>query len=278
MESMPPDGRRVCMTPFDEAIALTPQADGRWLGHTHPGWANQVGPFGGIIAAQAMNAVLVQPDRLGDPVALTVNYCAPLADGPYVARVRAARTNRSTQHWIVELEQNGQAVITATALTAVRRPTWGDDEQRMPAVPRPAEVALTSRPATVPWLERYEMRFVEGEVPTHWDGSEHPASLTRLWVRDRPARALDAASLAAFADIFFPRIWLRKALRVPIGTVTMTVYFHGDAARLAEAGEGYVLGQARGQGFCGGYFDHAGQLWSEGGALLATTQQVVYYK
>jgi acyl-CoA thioesterase len=39
-----------------------------------------------------------------------------------------------------------------------------------------------------------------------------------------------------------------------------------------------VLGQARGQGFGSGYFDHAGQLWSESGELLATTHQVMYYK
>jgi hypothetical protein len=31
--------------------------------------------------AQALNAVLQHPERLGDPVALTVNYCAALADG-----------------------------------------------------------------------------------------------------------------------------------------------------------------------------------------------------
>ncbi len=39
-----------------------------------------------------------------------------------------------------------------------------------------------------------------------------------------------------------------------------------------------MLGQAQAQGFFGGYFDQTAQLWSEGGELLATTHQVVYFK
>jgi hypothetical protein len=38
------------------------------------------------------------------------------------------------------------------------------------------------------------------------------------------------------------------------------------------------MGQARAQAFRNGYFDHTAQLWNEAGALLATTQQLVYYK
>jgi acyl-CoA thioesterase len=38
------------------------------------------------------------------------------------------------------------------------------------------------------------------------------------------------------------------------------------------------LGQVRAQAFRNGYFDHTAQLWSEAGVLLATTQQLVYYK
>src|SRR5688572_28854369 len=99
---------------FDQAVALQPQADGSFLGQTHPAWANMVGPFGGITAAQALNAVLQHPDRLGEPVAFTVNFCAALADGPFSAIARPARTNRSTQHWNVELRQGEQTMLVAT--------------------------------------------------------------------------------------------------------------------------------------------------------------------
>jgi len=49
---------------------------------------------------------------------------------------------------------------------------------------------------------------------------------------------------------------LRRARRVPIGTVSMTVYFHADSALLAGTGTGCLLGQARGQEFRNGLFDY----------------------
>ena len=43
--------------PFDKAIKLAAQEDGSWLGHTSASYANMVGPFAGVTAAQALNAV-----------------------------------------------------------------------------------------------------------------------------------------------------------------------------------------------------------------------------
>jgi acyl-CoA thioesterase len=263
--------------PFDAAIALQAQSDGSWSGRTSPAYANMIGPYGGITAAQCLNAVLQHPERLGDPIAFTVNFAAALADGPFELRPRAARTNRSTQHWIVEMLQHGQVVVTATVFTALRRDTWTGQEARMPQVPTAEATPVTERHG-VEWLQRYEMRFLEGFIPSRWNGEEQDQSLSRLWVRDQPPRPLDFASLAALADVFFPRVWLRRAKPTPIGTVTMTVYFHADAAQLAAAGSAPLLIQAQGQGFGGGYFDHSGQLWDASGTLVATTHQVVYYK
>lgn len=263
--------------PFEAAVALTAQTGGGFAGRTSPAYANFIGPYGGITAAQCLNAVLQHPQRLGDPVAFTVNFAAAVADGEFLLQARPARTNRSTQHWIVEMQQAGETVATATALTAVRRPTWGEHEVRMPQVPRPADVPRAHR-AGVEWLQRYEMRFVVGVIPRDWDGQGADESLSQLWVRDEPARPLDFPALTALCDVFFPRIWLRRARQTPLGTVSMSVYFHVDAAGLARAGDGYLFAQARGQGFGGGYFDHSGQLWAASGELLATTHQVMYYK
>lgn len=263
--------------PFDQAVALQALEGGRFEGRTSPAYANMIGPYGGITAAQCLNAVLLHPERLGDPVALTVNFAAALADGAFEVRPRPARTNRSTQHWVVEMVQDEAVVATATVFTAARRETWSGHEARMPEVPTPNDTPRTARHG-VEWLNRYEMRFLEGFIPAQWNGAERDDSLTRLWVRDEPPRPLDFPSLTALADIFFPRVWLRRARFVPIGTVSMTVYFHADAARLAATGSGHLLLQAQGQGFGGGYFDHSGQLWDESGTLLATTHQVVYFK
>jgi acyl-CoA thioesterase len=263
--------------PFDAAIEVRPQVDGSWLGHTHPGYANTVGPFGGITAAQALNAVLRHPQRLGDPISLTVNFCAPVADGPFVVQVRPARTNRSTQHWVIEFQQGGQAVLTATAVTAVRRETWSMDEEPMPACAPPHEVPLSAVLPPLEFFQRYESRNIMGGFPAVWDGSGD-SSLSRLWVRDQPPRPLDFAALAALADISFPRVFIRRATYVPVGTVSMTVYFHANAGQLADTGSGYLLCQARAQAFRNGFSDQSSQLWNEAGVLLVTTHQIVYYK
>ena len=54
-----------------------------------------VGPFGGVTAAQALAGVLKHPQRLGEPVALTINFAAAIADGAFDLIVRPVRTNRS---------------------------------------------------------------------------------------------------------------------------------------------------------------------------------------
>lgn len=263
--------------PFDEAVALQRQTDGGWLGHTHTGYANMVGPFGGITAAQALSAVLQHPDRLGEPVSFTVNFCAAVADGSFTLQARPVRTNRSTQHWSIEMLQDGQVVLTATAVTAVRRETWSLDEEPMPACPSPQSLALPEVRAPMQFVRRYESRPVVGSLPQEWDGSGE-SSLSQLWVRDHPPRPLDFASLTAIADIFFPRVFIRRATPTPVGTVSMTVYFHASAEQLAATGSGYLLGQAKAQAFRNGFFDQSSQLWNEAGVLLVSTHQIVYYK
>lgn len=278
--------------PFDNALRLTPdfgvKAD-QFLGVTSPAWWNMLGPFGGMTAAIALNAVMTHPSRLGDPVALTVNFASALTQGAFTAVASPVRTNRSTQHWVLALRQADASgmetvVLTGTAITAVRRETWSANDMPMPEVAPPDAVARMTPPSeAVVWIRRYDMRPVTGPLPSTWDGgasSDDPqlASLTQLWIRDDPPRPLDFASLTAMADVFFPRIWLRRSVLVPVGTVSLTVYFHAGAEQLAESGTGHLLGQARGQAFRNGFFDQAGLLWSASGTLLATTHQLVYYK
>lgn len=263
---------------FDAAVALQPQPDGSFCGSTSAAYANMVGPFGGVTAAQALNAVLLHPQRLGDPISLTVNFAAALADGPFTVIARPARTNRSTQHWVIEIRQQGEAVLTGTAVFGSRRETWSADQHAMPSVPPPADVERAAGPIRVEWVRRYEMRFIEGAIPSEWHGKDRGSSRSQLWVRDNPPRPLDFASLTALSDVFFPRVWLRRAKPVPIGTVSMTVYFHANQALLASTGDGYLLGQTQAQAFRNGFFDQTAQLWNQAGELLVTTHQVVYYK
>ena len=169
-------------------------------------------------------------------------------------------------------------MLTGTAVTAARRETWGATDVHPPeGVPPPDAAGPPLRFKGFEWLARYDLRIVHGLPPTTLDDSgEH--SLTRLWLRDAPGRPLDALSLTAMADAFYPRAWLRRARRVPAGTVSFTVYFHASPAEFAATGTGWVLGQAQAQRFADNFADQTVQLWNEAGVLLATSHQLAYYK
>lgn len=264
------------MTAFDDGIALQPAGDGLLRGRTVPEWANMVGPFGGITAAALLRAIELQPDVHGQPVALTVNYLAPIVDGDFDISARAVRTNRSNQHWLVELSQGGDVKTTATAVFGIRRETWGDTEPAMPTVPTPVQVS--AGPDNGPtWMRNFDMRYVTGAIPDPADG-ESASSETTLWVRNNPPRPWDFAALTAVCDIFYPRVFLRLGRLLPAGTVSITVYFHADTGALVAQGDDHVLATARAQQYSSGHFDQSAQIWGTGGTLLATSHQIVYFK
>lgn len=266
------------MSAFDDAVTLKAQADGSWLGHTSPAYANMVGPFGGITAAVMLNAVMSEPGRAGEPLALTVNFAAPVAEGAYHVRARLLRNNRTTQHWSIELVQRGGIVATGSAISGFRRKTWSAAEAAMPGdLPRPESLHRMPLDGRPPWVQRYDMRFVAGGLPA-FDGQEQPHSSSCLWIRDDPPRPLDFLALAAICDNFFPRIYLRRRKRSSAGTISLTTYFHGDRGMIADQADRFVLGVARALNFRDGFFDQSAEVWSDAGGLLAATHQLVYFR
>lgn len=275
---MPESDISVSTHVFDAALDLKSLGDGRTEGRTHPAYANMVGPFGGTTAATLLRAVEQHPDVLGTPLSLTVNFAGPIADGPFQIEARAVRTNRSTQHWSLELTQNGEVATTATAVFGVRRPTWSATEAVAPTAPPADDVEPTLFPDFIAWGSNYEMRFVEGGLPSVAGADEHPDSTSTLWVRDTPSRPLDFASLTALGDVFYPRVFLRRGHALPAGTVSLTVHYHADADTVAAQSDDAVLATARAQRFGHGYFDQSAQLWGRDDTLLATSHQLVYFK
>jgi acyl-CoA thioesterase len=261
--------------PFDRAIELEAAGD-VICGTTQPEWANMVGPFGGITAAILVRAIELQADCLGEPVALTINFAAPIVDGDFEISCRAPRTNRTNQHWIAEISQNGAVTTTATAVFGIRRDTWSDIETVLPQVPPPEQLDRSINEALPDWVRLYDMRFTEGGV-FGAAGQPGSSSSTTLWVRDVAQRRVDYPALAALSDVFVPRVFLRRGV-VPAGTISLTTYFHADAGELEMLGGDFVLGTAHANRFHGGFFDQSARLWSRSGALLATSHQMVYFK
>ena len=174
-----------------------------------------VGPFGGITAAALIHAIETHPDRIGEPLALTVNFAAPIADGDFDITLRAARTNRTNQHWILELSQDGDVKTTATALFGLAATPGATPKRSPPSAPPPEQIVPSEgQGAVVVWARLYDMRFAEGPLPGE-DPQPSPSSTTTLWVRDNAQRRVDYPALAALCDVFYPRVFLRRGDRAP---------------------------------------------------------------
>ncbi len=261
--------------PFDHAIALERIDADRYAGRTSDAYWNSISPFGGVTVATILNALQLHPKRLGDPLALTVNFAGAIQKGEFEVRVRPVRTGRTVQHWSFELLQAGEAdaLITGSAVFAPARATWSDTEARMPEVPPPQGIATAPQPPHIPFLQRYAMRYVDGNPLQACDDST-----TCCWLSDLPLRKLDFPSLAALCDALIPRLFVRQGASSPVATVTLSVNFHVDGNELAAQTGCHTFTRARANAFQRGFYDQDALLWSESGRLLASTHQVVWYR
>ncbi len=266
--------------PLDAATNLTLVGTGAYEGTTSEAYWNLAGPFGGIVAATLLRAVLKHPDRIGEPIALTVNFCAPIASGKFEVTATPTRTNRSTQHWEFKLVQGEGALVAAsgTAITASRPQTWEHHPVQQPAVPAAKETPVFAT-SGLKWLEQYEFRFARGAPQLQSTPAiEAFETLSHFWVKDALPRDLDYVSLAALSDTPFARIFQARGAIVPFGTVSLTTYFHGGSDEIADQGSTALLGVADAHIFHRGFHDQSAQFWSAQGRLLATSNQIVYFR
>jgi len=266
--------------PFDTATRVE-LADGRFTGATSDDYHAFVGQFGGATAATLLRALMQHPERAGDPLAFTVNFCAPVASGTFDLAPRLVKATRSTQHWSVELTQPEAGVAAfATAVFAQRRETWSHQPSAMPQTAAYEDTPVYGRAGVAAsWIRQFEFRFAENEP--NFSGTPHaePASAhTKAWIGHSVPRPIDLLSLSAIADAFFARIFHVRGELLPIGTVSMTTYFHADAADLAAEPINAVLGVADANVFHKSFSDQHGELWSPSGRLLATSHQITYFK
>jgi len=270
------------MHPLDEATMLDGDAAAPVRrGRTHDAYWTFIGPFGGASAATALRAVLEHPRRAGDPLAATVNFCAPIDRGEFDVHVRLARANRSSQHWQVEFRQGSsdEAVLTASVVTAARRESWSHQPARPPALPAPETMRAFDQRPSLSWVAQYGFRFAEGLfAPT--DAIPDPPRSARsvLWLQDELPRALDFVSLLAMSDAFFGRIFQVIGRIPPFGTVSMTTYFHAAADELVAHGTLPLAAVADARVFHRSFGDQTAELYGSGGQLLATSVQIAYFR
>lgn len=259
------------MGTISEALRVDPHAGGHWLAHADPDHQSITGMFGGWTTAVALSGVLQASTSEMVPVSITINFVGSIEPGADV-EIRPSRIggSRSLEHWSVTVTAGEVVYASALVVLANRRETEAHLEPPMPVVPDPSTLERFKAPG--PQGEQAEM-YPVGEW-AYGGGNTHSGH----WLRDANGRPADHLLLAYLADQYAPRSFFWGAGFRPSATLTMSVYFYATDEELRAVGTDFILNEAvgtRGEESISG--SHV-RLWSRHGALLATTEQLAWYR
>lgn len=263
------------MGSLDEAVALEPAGPGRWQAYADPDHESINGMFGGWTSAVSLAAVMASADDALRPSALTVNYLAAVTPGTkQMVQVKRLGGSRSTDHWRADLRaaDTGDLQASASVVLTARRPTDGHDQWVMPDAAEPEILEEFHAPGTQG--QQTDIRNVTGTEASYGCGDTR----TLAWIAMASHRPLDHLQLAYLADQYAPRSFYWGVGVRPSATLTMSVYFHATDDDLAEAGGGYLLNEASGTRGANATSGQQARLWSRTGTLLATTEQLAWYR
>ncbi len=262
------------MSQLDDALALRPAEEGLWLAFADPRYEAMTGMYGGWTAAVLLRAVTLAADPLYTPSALTLNYIQKVEPGRDVfIRVRCVGGSRSIQHWQADVLQVAAGPVLAHAMLvlAARRETDGHTEPSMPAAPDPETLEDFYLPFTRNNIAL--KRLVHGYPPF---ARSDTASVE--WVREFTGRTLDHVQLAFLSDLYLPRPFFWSAAPRPYATLALSVYFHATQAEIETVGADFILNEAIGTRGGHSISGQQARLWSRDGTLLATTEQLGWFR
>ncbi|WP_420433596.1 acyl-CoA thioesterase [Hyphobacterium sp.] len=262
---------------FDDALALSPEDKderrARFSGTTPQAYQNMIGPFGGVSAALLAQGMKMSARDDLELVSITTDFMTGLQAGPYSLSSICHRSGRSTQFWAANIQQEGTSspALRGTAIFGERRRTAEWTEGAMPDAPAPEACDAFKPPRT--WAEHISIKPC-----LNTDIFNASSTRNALWVKFTEPRPLDDVGLVCLADTPTPRVFFVVHDFAVLSTVSMTVYLHASKDDLAEAGPDWIMMDANAGRGGGGFYDQHTRIWSRAGKLLATTQQMVWYK
>jgi acyl-CoA thioesterase len=260
------------MATLDDALRVRADGPNRWLAFADPDHESINAMFGGWTAAVALAAVIGSAEAPASPSAISINYLAAISPGDDVTiEVEHLGGGRSIGHWRADVRpRSGDTLLaTATVVLANRRATDPHDQFVFPSGPDPDSLDVFHAPGAQG--QQTLIRPIHGDYSSGDTTSSH-------WIRAVSGRPLDHLQLVYLADQYAPRSFFWGDGPRPSATLTMSVYLHATDDEIAEVGDDYVLTEATGTR---GEHSTSGQqarIWSRRGALLATTEQLAWYR
>ena len=261
---------------FDRETALIPLDADNYTIEASDIYRNPTGmAFGGWVAAITAKAVVMHEARKSLIVSQSTTYLSGIGPGEVEVSVKLLKSGNSTQFWRVELLQNGNLAIAADIITSNRRHTDLDYQLQMPDTKSPEEsVSLQDvNPMAPQWIATFDQRIAKG-VP--FTKNETPESL--VWIKESDGRPLDRVSLFSMLDTPMPRTFFVSDTPRMGSTVSMSCYIYATDEDITAAGSDYLLLRIDGATARNSVTDSRVELWSQSGTLLATSNQIGFFR
>lgn len=257
-------------------IALSPVGRGRWTTHAAQAWRNPGGGlWGGYALGLCVRALEAEAEAQGEALSMTLTYAAGLPAGELDVRTRRLRQGGSIGVWEVELRPSGAEEVGVHGMVTLARrpPTPPFAFAKLPQAPAPEDLPAPEHPAGMQHFgaQAFERRTLDGFPPQVGGDSRSLA-----WVRPRLG-GWDKALLAMVTDNSAPRA-MYALERVMTTTLSLTVYLHATAPELAALKDDFILIECEGRVGGGGASDERSSYWSRDGRLLATSEQLAWYR
>lgn len=245
---------------------------------TDPRFWNQIGPFGGWLAATLLEAITRSAQEPWPVLSVQVHFLGAVKDGALDIRVQPVRRQRTLALWRAQLHQDGQVAVEAEAILAAARtdqPAWPASAAagRMPAMPAPHTLPRWHGvDGIAPFVRAFDYRLFSGapfEAATQAD--------TTGWLRLEAPTAFSApAKLLMLTDAWFPALWSALPRPAPVTTVSLHVLFNPQALPRVGPDNDYLAVHHRADAVAHGWGHECGNLWWPDGQLAAQAQQLTW--
>jgi acyl-CoA thioesterase len=257
---------------LEASLAIEQTGPGLWAAVASPQYEANSGMFGGWTAALLLKTILSEAESAGSASAMTVNFVNRVVPGARL-EVRTIRLGggRSLTHWRCDVLSENSLLATAVVVLADRKESSVHTEVKMPAAPPHASIQLAILPGTFGSV--VEVR------PTLGDGLFNQTTTRSLnWERDGSGRPMDAVQLAFLSDLGAPRIFFVSDGPRPSSTITLSIYFHATSEELAACSDDYILCDMVGTRANAATIASRKDMWGRNGALLATSEQLCWFR
>jgi acyl-coenzyme A thioesterase PaaI-like protein len=265
-------------------MTLAAAGPGRWTTVAGPEWRNPGGGlWGGYAIGLCVRVMEAEPEAAGEPLSLTLTYAAALPSGTLDIRTRRLRQGGSIGVWEVELRPAGVDEVGVHAIvTMARRPDTPDFAfAAMPKTPPPEDLPASEMASAELGLPAASQHFgaqaFERRTSERFPPRPGGDSRSLTWVRSRRG-PWDKALLGMVTDNSAPRAFYALGPTISTTTLSLTVYLHATAREIAEIGDDYLLIECEGRVGGGGASDERSSYWRRDGKLLATSEQLAWYR